>query len=401
MKNNFQKPAVLFLTAALTAGSVVACGSGSKSSVESTISYNSYDAAAPLGKAGGGMMDGGYYAEAGEYDYDAVAETTAAAPAAAPENALMEEISTTTGQATTPLAAGNPSVLQRKLIRTVSLDVETTDFENLLSAIRQSVTVDGGYIEQSDVSGTSISTAMERKRYAFLTVRIPSAKLDAFLSQMSQQSNVINRSENVSDVTLQYTDIESRKKSLTIEQERLWALLEKADTLEAVIALEERLSEIRYQLEGFESQLRTYDNQVDYSTVHISIQEVGVFTPTTPDSVGTRIQKGFIRNLENVSNSLTDLLVWVISHLPALVLLAIVFAAIRTMIKRIARARKAPESAPAKKTERPKKHFLNPIAKPSKCQAIEPASGAQAETASDNTGSASADNKSSKKDPSV
>ena len=136
---------------------------------------------------------------------------------------------------------------------------------------------------------------------------------------------------------------ESRKKSLTIEQERLWALLEKADTLEAVIALEERLSEIRYQLEGFESQLRTYDNQVDYSTVHISIQEVGVFTPTAPDSVGTRIQKGFVRNLENVSNSLTDLLVWVISHLPALVLLAVVAAGIRTIVKKLLR-RKAPDA---------------------------------------------------------
>lgn len=58
---------------------------------------------------------------------------------------------------------------------------------------------------------------------------------------VEDQANVTERSETTTDVTLQYSDLESRKKTLTTEQERIWALLEKADTLEAVIALEERL----------------------------------------------------------------------------------------------------------------------------------------------------------------
>lgn len=187
--------------------------------------------------------------------------------------------------------AQTPVSANRKLIRTIHLHVETTEFDNLLASISQSTTEMGGYIEQSDISGSSISSTQPGGRYAFLTVRVPSDHLDSFLSQVSEQSNVTNRSENIEDVTLQYSDIESRKKTLTVEQERLWALLEKADTLEAVIALEERLSEIRYELESFESRLRLYDNQIDYSTVHINLDEVRVFTPTTPDSIATRIQK--------------------------------------------------------------------------------------------------------------
>ena len=96
--------------------------------------------------------------------------------------------------------------------------------------------------------------------------------------QVEDQANVTERSETATDVTLQYSDLESRKKTLTTEQERIWALLEKADTLEAVIALEERLSEIRYQLESMESQLKLYDNQVDYSTVSIHISEAVSYT---------------------------------------------------------------------------------------------------------------------------
>ena len=175
----------------------------------------------------------------------------------------------------------NSSSVRRKLIRTISLNVETTAFDDLLSSIQSFVTTGGGYIEQSDVSGTSVSASPDRRRYAYLTVRIPSGGLDNFLSQMAEKSNVINRSENVQDVTLQYTDIESRKKSLTIEQERLWALLEKADTLEAVIALEERLSEIRYELEGFESQLRVYD--IRWTTVpYISVFKRWACLPPQP-----------------------------------------------------------------------------------------------------------------------
>ena len=94
------------------------------------------------------------------------------------------------------------------------------------------------------------------------------------------------------------------KKTLTTEQERIWALLEKADTLEAVIALEERLSEIRYQLESMESQLKLYDNHGGLQHPYPShISEVAVYTPTGSQSVGARIQDGFKRNLTSVKNN--------------------------------------------------------------------------------------------------
>ena len=256
------------------------------------------------------------------------------------------------------LADGSESAkTARKLIRTVNLNVETTEFDALLDSITRFVEDSGGYIEQSDLSGKSISGGNGR-RFASVTARVPSDQVDAFLSQMNEKSNVTYRSENVQDVTLQYTDIESRKKSLTIEQDRLWELLEKADSLDAVIALEERLSEIRYELEKFESRLRTYDNQVDYSTVYISIDEVAVFTPTEPDSVMTRIQKGFTRNLRNVGNGFVDFFVWFVSSLPTLLVWAVFIAAIAVIVRFLVRRflrnrRQRPETPHVPHTKQP------------------------------------------------
>lgn len=84
------------------------------------------------------------------------------------------------------------------------------------------------------------------------------------------------------------------KKALETEQERLLALLEKAENVEDIITIENRLSDVRYELENYESQIRLLDNQIDYSTVYVDISEVsrvtdtgkqGFFEEVAPDSV--------------------------------------------------------------------------------------------------------------------
>lgn len=254
-----------------------------------------------------------------------------------------------------------PIATNRKLIRNVNLSVETTSFDTMISSLTGAVTGSGGYIEQSTVSGNSVSSTYDSNRYASLTVRVPSDKLDTFITLVAEQGNITNKDESTQDVTLQYSDVESRKKSLTIEQERIWALLEKADTLEAVIALESRLSEIRYQLESFESQLRTYDNQVDYSTVYIHITEVKIFTPTSPDSITTRIQKGFSRNLNNVADGMTNFFIWLISSLPVIVLLLVIAAIVLLILRLTAKKRPQKERQPRYKKGQKQQDPQTPI----------------------------------------
>ena len=110
---------------------------------------------------------------------------------------------------------------------------------------------------------------------------------------------------------------------MEIEQERLWELLEQADSMDAVVALEARLSEVRYELESMTSKLRLYDNQVAYSTVDILIWEVGEYTPRDEETVGERIQKGFSDSLEALAEGAEDLVVWIASSSPILLVLAI------------------------------------------------------------------------------
>ncbi len=205
----------------------------------------------------------------------------------------------------------------RKLIRNISMNVETDEFDTLISSLEARITQLGGYTEQSDMSGNSLNSyGKSGPRHASLTVRIPADQTDSFLTTVETCGNVTNKSESVQDITLQYSDLESRKKSLEIEQKKLWEFLEKAESIDTVISLEQRLSEVRYQLESMESQLRLYDNQVDYSTVCLTVNEVTTFTPTSPESAVTRIQKGFIKNSKILKNAAGSLIIGTITTSP-------------------------------------------------------------------------------------
>lgn len=233
---------------------------------------------------------------------------------------------------------GSPADTGRKLIRDVNMSVEARDFDGVLSQITDKVRELGGYVESSDVSGISVNSyGGSQQRYADIRDRIPADRLDRFVETVESAGNVTSKQEQVTDVTLQYSDVQSRKKSMEIEQERLWALLEKAESLDAVVALEARLSEIRYELESYTSQLRLYDNQVDYSTVSINMREVKDLTPTAPDSIGTRIQKGFNRSLNNLGEAGTDLIVWIASNSPILLVLAVIIAAVVLFVRGLSR----------------------------------------------------------------
>lgn len=223
---------------------------------------------------------------------------------------------------------------ERKLIKNVDLYVETETFDELLATVDNKTESLGGYIESSyTYNGSSYYGG--GRRNASLTIRIPAEKLDEFLSTVAEVSNVTSRNERVSDVTLQYVDLESHKKTLQAEQERLLELLEQAETIEDIIALEGRLSEVRYQIESMESQLRTYDNQVDYSTVFLEIEEVNKITPVKEQTVGEKIVTGFTENLYDVGEGLLDFGIWFITHIPSLVVWAVVIFIIVLIIKGI------------------------------------------------------------------
>ena len=212
---------------------------------------------------------------------------------------------------------------ERKLIRTVNMDLETLEFDSLIAFVLQRAKEQGGYVESSSINGNRYY--YDNNRYANLTIRIPEAKLDTFIELLGNTATITYKSEQAEDITLQYVDTQSRIKTLQVEQEKLFELLEKADTLDAIIMLENRMSEVRYQLENYAARLRVYDNQVSYSTVHLSINEVKRITAAQEETFAEKLQNGFMNSLYEIQDGFLDFVIWLVSNCIYLLFWAVVF----------------------------------------------------------------------------
>lgn len=219
---------------------------------------------------------------------------------------------------TEELAEERPEETPRKRIRTVSLTAETEHFDQLMESLQQQVSSLGGYMQDKEVYYGSVYDG-QQNRYAQLTVRIPEAELDDFLSQMNQMANVIRSTETSQDVTLAYSDTESELAALQVEQERLTELLKTASSVQDLLEIEQRLTDIRAQIETLTARLRLFDNQIDYSTVQIDVEEVRQLTPMATQTTGQRIAAGFMQNLTGLGRFLVNAFVFLVSALPILV----------------------------------------------------------------------------------
>lgn len=284
---------------------------------------------------------------------DSVGNMKQESPMEAPEAVMDQEAGGGLLYGTTEESASTAAADQ-KLIKRVNIDAETEDLETLLPQITNKVGELGGYIEHQELyNGSAYSSS--RRRNVNMTIRIPADRLGEFTAQIEGASNVVNYSESAEDVTLQYVDTESRITALEVEQERLLELLSKADNMSDLLEIEARLTDVRYELESYSSQLRTLENKVSYATVYLYINQVKVYTEVEPQTVWQRIGSGFSENLTDIGEDLTNFFVWVVTFSPQLIFWAVVIAGAVTLVRRKAknrRAKKMPDNPPEKQEEK-------------------------------------------------
>ncbi len=228
--------------------------------------------------------------------------------------------------------SANPGVLSdRKLIRRVSITAETEDMDILLNGLNQRIAVLDGYVESRNIQNGSAYSQQDR-RTATLVIRIPAAKLDSFVQQMDEHSNIISTVESSDDVTLQYVDTQSRLKVLRAEEERLLKFLSEAASISEMLEVEKRLTQVQSEIESLTAQLKTYDNLVDYGTVTLKIIEVEVYTPTPEPGLWGTIQEAFTDSVENLGQIGKTLLVFCLGNSPYFLVLALIAGTVAVII---------------------------------------------------------------------
>lgn len=202
-----------------------------------------------------------------------------------------------------------------KIIYTARLELESKNYDETRAALQEAVDAAGGYMESCDEYSYDGSA-----RSLEMTLRVPQDQYADFLTEAGRTGNLTSRSEQAEDITAQYMDVAARLENLESRRQRLLELQAQAENLGDLLEIESALSDVQYQLESWQRQMDWYDDQVDYCTVVIALQEVKVYTPAAEQSFGQRVGGALSRGWQNFVEGGQEMLVWLAGVWPAAIL---------------------------------------------------------------------------------
>ncbi|MCL6581900.1 MAG: DUF4349 domain-containing protein [Firmicutes bacterium] len=202
----------------------------------------------------------------------------------------------------------------RKYILSAWLTLECPDVDEARARAVVVVETAGGFAESwnywKDERG---------KMVASLVLRVPSSSLSTVLEQIRVLGQVLGEQAYRQDVTSQYVDLEARVKNLRMQEQSLLGLLGRAESLADIFAIQSELARVRSEIESNESQLRLLAEQVELSTINLSLQTEG---PGAADGLWSRLVEAFLRSLRWLVRLGEGLLVFLAGALVPVTLLA-------------------------------------------------------------------------------
>ena len=320
---------------------LTACGRASKDS--SSGSYAPAEEGYAAAEAESASWDEIEESDEEYYRAEEAAEAAGAEGAGSPLSGKGESGSTESGDATDGQSSN------RKIIYTGNISLQSLEYEKSAESIHGKITGYGGFIESEDTSNDDPywyykertgSASQKTRRNMNVTARIPADKFDAFMKDLENDGQVISTSVNARNISVKYANHEASRKALEIEQKRLLDMMEKAETVEDMIAVEARLTDVERELNDEKTQLSDMDRDVNFSTVYISLQEVFEYSEQVVEiSYGEKLKKAFSRAVSDFVEFWGDLILGIVETFPFLIMFGLIIFAIVKASRRARRRR--------------------------------------------------------------
>jgi uncharacterized small protein (DUF1192 family) len=155
--------------------------------------------------------------------------------------------------------------MDRKLIKTANLSFEVENLNERTSSIRRAIQKHKGYtLSEEDF------TSYDRENIQ-MDIKVPSQNFEAFLADVSDGvEHFESKDISAQDVTEEFIDIEARIKTKKEVEQQFIGLLEKANSINDIMEIEERIGFVRQEIESAEGRLKYLASNTSYSTVSLS-----------------------------------------------------------------------------------------------------------------------------------
>ena len=158
--------------------------------------------------------------------------------------------------------------LEPKLIKTGTLEFETSNLSTTYQHVRQAAQINDAFL-----SNESSSNQYDRI-VQHLTIRVPSRNFDKLIKAVSEGVKRFDtKTIEATDVTEEFVDAEARLKTKKQLEQRYQELLKRANKVSEILEIEEQIGELRSEIEAVEGRLRYLNNRVDYSTLDVQFYQ--------------------------------------------------------------------------------------------------------------------------------
>jgi len=229
----------------------------------------------------------------------------------------------------------------RSIIKTGEITVEVDNVGETTGAVRALALELDGYI--------SSSFQGEFEESATLTMRIPADRFDEAIAAIHDLGGDVKaEATREEDVTAAVVDIEARLTNLRAAEVEYRELMDRAERVEDILAIQNQLFQVRGEIEAMQAQLEYYNDQADMATLTVSIIPGAVEQATTDFDPGAIVQEA-VAQLVGFGQWLVGAGIWfVIVGLPALVVLGIaLFIGFRVLRRISPNTAKAKEQGPS------------------------------------------------------
>ncbi|MDZ8118102.1 DUF4349 domain-containing protein [Pontiella agarivorans] len=162
--------------------------------------------------------------------------------------------------------AGGAGLPEQMLIWTGSISIEVVSITNASAQITVQAEAAGGYIESTSryESGEGPTATM--------VVRIPADRLGGMVDSMGSLGEVTAQSLSSQDVTELYIDMQARLGTKKKLRDRLQNLLDRADEVKDILAIEKELTRLQADIDSMTARLKAMKGKVDYASLTVQLK---------------------------------------------------------------------------------------------------------------------------------
>lgn len=210
-----------------------------------------------------------------------------------------------------------------KVILSYTIDLETKEFDKSVENIEEITTQSSGYVQSHNIRTHERNNQVYK--FGEMTLRVPKDKVDMVLKVLKAESYVISESSDSTDVTNQYYDVEASIKSLEAQESKLNELYKKATTIEDIITVDNKLTQVIKDKENLTRTFLDLQNRTELTSIYITLEEVTEYSllESAQISFGDKLANAFTNSFKVMGNATLDFVVILASVFPLLIILGI------------------------------------------------------------------------------